>query len=62
MSDATPTETELLEGYDRTGLRRGEQIGSGMLLSIREERHLWYEAKERGGSREHFVTPLVFQS
>jgi hypothetical protein len=33
-----------------------------MLLSIREERHLWYEAKERGGSREHFVTPLVFQS
>jgi hypothetical protein len=62
MSDATPTETELLEGYDRTGLRREEQIGSGMLLSIREERDLWYEAKERGGSREHFVTPLVFQS
>jgi hypothetical protein len=62
MSDATPTETELLEGYDRTGQRREEQIGSGMLLSIREERDLWYEASERGGSREHFVTRLVFQS
>jgi hypothetical protein len=62
MSDATPTETELLEGYDRTGLRREEQIGSGMLLSIREERDLWYEVNERGGSREHFVTRLVFQS
>ena len=62
MSDTTPTETELLEGYDRTGLRREKQIGSRMLLSIREVRDLWYEAKERGGPREHFVTPLVFQS
>jgi hypothetical protein len=62
MSDATPTGTELLDGYDRTGLRREKQIGSGMPLSIREVCDLWYEAKERGGSREHFVTRLVFQS
>lgn len=62
MSDATPTATELLEGYDRTGLRGEKQIGSGMLLSILEVRDLRYEAKERGGPREHFVTRLVFQS
>jgi hypothetical protein len=48
MSDATPTATELLDGYDRTGLRGEKQIRSGMLLSIPEVRDLGYEPKAPG--------------
>ena len=60
MTGATPTVTELLEGYDRMRLRREEQIGSGMPLSIPEVRDLWYEAEKCGWPGELFVTHWCF--
>jgi hypothetical protein len=36
MAVTTPTEADLLEGYDRSSPRGEKQIGSGMLLSTPE--------------------------
>jgi hypothetical protein len=55
------TQTELFEGYDRTGGRREKQIRSGMLLSILEARDRWYELKTTAGGRQDSVTRGLFQ-
>ena len=62
MSAATPTETELLGGYDRVRRRDEEQIGSGMLLRVREVQLLRYEVRNVRGGGGDFVTPPVFQN
>ena len=45
MTATTPSKAELLEGYDRSGWRGEEQIGSGMPLSIPEVRATRHERR-----------------
>ena len=61
MAAATPTETELLGGYDRVRGRDEEQMGVECYSRVHEVQVLRHEVRNAEGGGEDSDTPPVFQ-